>query len=418
MSAISIVASGSRGDVQPYVALGVGLKAAGYDVSLLTNDNFCSLATDAGLASHSIGPSVEETVQTDEWRETMGRGNVLLILRKMQAEIGRIAAQQAERVPNLLRGSDLLIAGMAGMGGPFAAAEHFGIPILQAYTIPFAPTAAFPGPLTPNLRLGGAVNRMSFRVTRQMFWQSIRAADRVMRRVLGMRGGAILGPFGQMERQRVPALYGYSRHVLPQPTDWADHHQVTGYWFLDEPTDWSPPPQLLDFIEAASPPVYVGFGSMSSRNPEKVGRIVLQALERSGRRGVLAVGWGGLRATDYPDTVFPVSSLPHSWLFPRMAAVVHHGGVGTTAAGLRAGVPSIIVPFSLDQPFWGRRVAELGVGPSPVPQKTLTEERLANAITRAVSDQAMRQSAAALGRSIRAEDGVEAAVACVDRLLR
>jgi UDP:flavonoid glycosyltransferase YjiC (YdhE family) len=166
----------------------------------------------------------------------------------------------------------------------------------------------------------------------------------------------------------------------------------------------------VDFLQSGPPPVYIGFGSMAGRDPERRAEIALEALKRSGQRGVLLTGWGGLQPRDLPDDVYAVDSVPHDWLFPQMAAVVHHGGAGTTAAGLRAGTPTVIVPFFGDQPFWGRRVAELGVGPAPIPQKQLSVERLAAAIRTAAGDPAMRARAQELGRRIRQEDGVARAV--------
>ena len=154
---------------------------------------------------------------------------------------------------------------------------------------------------------------------------------------------------------------------------------------------------------------------MGGRNPQQLAEVALQALASSGQRGLLLTGWGGLRPKSAPDNVFVVDSAPHSWLFPRMAAVVHHGGAGTTAEGLRAGVPSVIVPFVLDQPFWGARIKALGVGPAPIPKKQLTADRLAAAISAAVTDSAMRQRAAACGAAIRAENGVSNAVALIKR---
>lgn len=157
---------------------------------------------------------------------------------------------------------------------------------------------------------------------------------------------------------------------------------------------------------AGPPPVYVGFGSMGSRNPEETADLILDALARAGQRGIIHAGWGGLRRVDLPDSVLMVDGVPFSWLFPRVAAVVHHGGAGTTSAGLRAGGPSVVVPFFGDQPFWGQRVADLGAGPAPIPRKKLTAERLAEAIRAAVTDEAMRQRAADLGAKIQAEDGI------------
>ncbi len=411
---ISIVASGTRGDVQPYVALGKGLKRAGYTVRLLTSEDFESLAAGAGLEFHSTGGSIEAIIQSDEWRKTTESGNFIAILARMQNEMKQQAAGLAQRLPTLLEGSDLIVTG-AGIFGVLAYADLHNIPVIQAYVFPFTSTREFPSPLTPELPFGGAVNRLSFQAMRQMLWQSSKAADSLMRQQLGLGKGPFWGPFKALAGRHEPVLYGYSRHVLPRPADWSEDHHVTGYWFLDAPNDWLPPSDLLDFLNAGEPPVYIGFGSMGSRNPEEAGRIALEALQRSGQRGILASGWGGLKAADMPDTVHLITAIPHSWLFERMAAVVHHGGAGTTAAGLRAAVPSIIVPFMGDQHFWGKRLADLGVGTKPIPRKQLSAERLAEAITGAVSDSAMRQRAQELGQKIRAEDGLASAVALIDR---
>ena len=410
MQIISIVGSGSRGDVQPYLALGKGLQAAGYSVRLLTSDDFETLVTEAGLDFGSTGEGAQARVQSKEWRETLDGGNFLKILSKMRAEMKTVAAAGAERLPPLLAGSDLIITGMAGISGTVSIAERFKIPMLQAHVFPFTPTRAFPSPLVPKLPVGGPLNYLSFQVTRQMFWQNFKVSDVETRKALGMSKAPFWGHFRALDKQPTPLLYGYSPHVLPRPGDWPASHHVTGYWFLDEPASWSPPAELVDFLDAGPPPVYIGFGSMGSRNPEEAGRIVLGALARAGQRGVIAAGWGGLSVDDLPETVHAVGELPHSWLFPRMAAVVHHGGAGTTAAGVRAGVPSIIVPFMGDQPFWGQRVVDLGVGPAPIPRKQLTAERLGDAITQATADAGTRQRAAELGRQIRAENGVERAV--------
>ena len=417
MGDISIVASGSRGDVQPYIALGQGLQAAGYNIRLLTSNDFETLVTEAGLTFCSTGESVERLLQSDAWRKTLESSNFLSILSHMRAEMKRGAVETAQRLPRLLAGSDLILTGLSGMTGVFAVAEMLKIPVMQTFVFPFTPTQEFPSPLTPGLAFGRQLNRLSFHATQQIFWQSFKMTDITTRKTLGLEKGSFWGPFRALAMKRVPALYGYSRHVLPRPKDWPEQHQVTGYWFLDAADDWRPPADLVEFLEAGEPPVYIGFGSMGGRNPQEAGQIALAALERSGQRGVLASGWGGLQITRLPETVHLISSIPHSWLFPRMAAVVHHGGAGTTAAGLRAGVPSIVVPFMGDQPFWGQRVAALGVGPRPILRKKLTANDLAEAIGEAVSSARMRQRAAELGQKLRAEDGVAVAVALIDHFL-
>jgi sterol 3beta-glucosyltransferase len=225
-------------------------------------------------------------------------------------------------------------------------------------------------------------------------------------------------PYSQLHGQPLPMLYSFSPTVVPKPPDWGEHVHITGYWFLDPAPDWQPPARLVNFIESGPPPVYVGFGSMAHRNPQQTTQLVREALERSGQRGVFVAGWGGLAGDNLPHRsadLFTLDSISHAWLFPRVAAVVHHGGSGTTGAGLRAGVPSVLVPHAGDQPLWARRVTELGVGPRPIPRRQLTAGRLAAAITSALTDKDMRARAAALGEHIRAEDGVGQAIGIIER---
>ena len=416
---IAIVAMGSRGDVQPYIALGKGLKAAGHVVRLITHENFQGLVRSHGLEFWPVKGNVQEFMETPEMLALLEQGNFLAINAHASKASQRAAIDWAEGGLAACQGMELLIAGVGGLFLSLALAETLKLPFLQAYIFPFTPTAAFPAILFPKSvsRLGGAVNRLSHHLFRQIMWQGARRGDELARQqVLGLPSAPFWGLYNSAALRHYPVLYGLSPSVIPQPSDWHTTH-ITGYWFLDEAPDWTPPAALLDFLQG-SPPVYVGFGSMMSRSPEQTADLVLQAIELTGQRAILQSGWGGLRKGDLPDTVFMVDSISHSWLFPLMAAVVHHGGAGTTAAGLRAGVPSIVIPFFGDQPFWGQRIAELGVGPEPIPRQQLTVRRLAEAIHKAVNDQTMRQRAADLGARIRAEHGVANAVAIVQDLER
>jgi sterol 3beta-glucosyltransferase len=234
--------------------------------------------------------------------------------------------------------------------------------------------------------------------------------------VLGLPPAPFWGPYNAALLQD-SILYGFSPSVIPKPVDWDSNIHVTGYWLLDSGSDWTPPSDLVEFLAGGTPPIYIGFGSMSNRNPEETANLCLQALAQTKQRAIMLSGWGGLQKSNLPDTVFMIDSVPHSWLFPRVGAVVHHGGAGTTAAGLRAGVPSIIIPFFGDQLFWGQRIAELGVGPEPIPRKKLTVERLTQAIQQAVTDESMRQCASNLGAKIQAEDGIAGAVSVVQNIV-
>jgi UDP:flavonoid glycosyltransferase YjiC (YdhE family) len=233
--------------------------------------------------------------------------------------------------------------------------------------------------------------------------------ERCRRDVLGLPGRKS----ERSGQKPAPILAGFSKYVLPRAPEWGENIQITGYWYLDTP-GFEPPPALQAFLDAGAPPVYIGFGSMPSQNPGQVTDLVIQALAISGQRGILLTGQGvlgsGMAQRSSTQPVYFVESIPHDWLLPRTAAVVHHGGAGTTAAGIRAGVPSILVPTGADQRLWAHRVEVLGIGPSPIPRSRLTAERLANAIKQAVTNQAMRQRAASLGETIRSENGVGEAV--------
>jgi UDP:flavonoid glycosyltransferase YjiC (YdhE family) len=204
--------------------------------------------------------------------------------------------------------------------------------------------------------------------------------------------------------------------VLPKPHDWGDHLHITGYWFMEEAT-YQPQTELVRFLESGSRPVYIGFGSMLDQEATQTTRIVLEALDITGQRAILHGGWSELGHQALPDTVLRVADIPHNWLFPRMAAVVHHGGAGTTAAGLRAGVPSVIVPYFGDQPFWARRVHQMGAGPTPIPRLKLTASKLAHALLEAMQDQNILQTSAKVGAEIQAENGVQNAVELINHYL-
>lgn len=415
---IAIIALGSQGDVQPYIALGNGLKAAGYEVRLLTHENFEGLVTAHGLAFFPMQGNVQDLIETPEMRELVEKGNFIALTLRTAKETQRVAIQWAQAGLQACRGMDLLIAGVGGLYLALSFAEKLEIPLLPAFVFPFTPTRTFPGILFPQSlnRWGGTVNWLSHQALRQIIWQGSRAGDTAARRqVLGLPPSPFFGPHQSPHLHRLPTLYGFSPSVIAQPSDW-QNTDVTGYWFLDAAPNWTPPTDLVDFLEAGPPPVYIGFGSMGNRNPEETAELVLQALEKAGQRAILLAGWSGMQKEKMPDHAFLIKSVPHGWLFPRVGAVVHHGGAGTTAAGLRAGVPTIVIPFFGDQGFWGQRVADLGVGTAPIPRKQLTAERLAQAIQTAVGDRTMQQQAANLGEKIRSEDGVANAVAIIQRL--
>ncbi|HEX2905382.1 MAG TPA: glycosyltransferase [Phototrophicaceae bacterium] len=418
---ITILTAGTRGDIQPYVALGTGLKRAGYQVRLVGSQDFAAFVTAYGLDFFPMQLSMAAAMNTEGAQAILEAGNPikgLLLQRKLSQSASPLDQTQLD-IWEACQNAEAIIY-HPGLANGYYIARHLGIPCLMASAIPMGPTREYPSILFYHgPHLGPVYNRLTHTLFEQVFWQMGRATVKAFWQERGTANTVpLMPPYRRQRDEGVPMLYGYSEKVLPRPVDWPANLQITGYWFLDAAADWQPPAALVDFLQAGPPPVYLGFGSMGNqRRAQENTEIALQALALSGQRGLLVSGWNTLNeAVSLPDTVFMVKDVPHAWLFPQMAAVVHHGGAGTTAAGLRAGIPSVIVPHGVDQPFWGRRVAELGAGSPPIPRKQLTAENLAAAITTALHKD-VRTQAEHLGRQIRAEDGIAKAVELVNHYL-
>jgi sterol 3beta-glucosyltransferase len=251
----------------------------------------------------------------------------------------------------------------------------------------------------------------------QLAWHPFRKSINGFRARLGLPPASFWwGSIRRMKRERVPVIQGFSAHVIPSQPEWGDHVHTAGYWTLDE-AGWEPPADLRAFLDAGDPPVFVGFGSMPVNDPASTTALILEALQRSGNRGVLHAGWAKLGAVDLPDTVYALEYAPYAWLFPRMAAVIHHGGSGTTGLALRSGVPSLVIPFTGDQPFWGKRTYNLGAGPAPIAFSKLTPEKLAQAIQTMTRDTAMQRRAVHLRDAMAGENGIARAVEIIQACL-
>jgi len=413
---IAIIAPGSQGDVQPFLALGEGLVKAGNTVRLVTNQNYENQVKSHGLEFWTIEVNMEDIIRSEKMREVLESGKLLTSMVRMGKELKQHAELLTERGLAACQGVDIVMAGISGLFTANSIAEKLGIPFLQAYNIPFTPTKAFPGTLFPKFPSWLGSYRLSHRLTQQVVWQAYRPTDKLVReQVLKLPKSPFSGPFKSESLKNGPIIYGISPSVIPRPTDLGDNVHITGFWFLDPLDDWVPPLTLTEFLQAGPAPLYIGFGSMSNKKPEETANLVLKALKETNERAIVFSGWGGLTKTNLPDSVLMVDSTPHSWLFSRVKAVIHHGGAGTTAAGLNAGVPSIIVPFHGDQPFWGHLIEKLGVGPKPIPRKKLTAERLAQAIQKIAVNQKMRDRAAELGSKIQGEDGIAQAIAIINQ---
>jgi UDP:flavonoid glycosyltransferase YjiC (YdhE family) len=417
---ITIVAYGTQGDVQPLVALGKGLAAAGHHVRMIASSNFRPFVERHGLEAIASSVDVHAMMSSDDGKLWSERGTKPFEqMRIMRRLLEHTAPAMMREAWDACQGTEAVIS--TATGEPFATsiAERLAIPHLTALLAPaFAPTrsgAATWMPVFPER--SSLLNYLSGKLLTEGAFYRLSAdminAFRV--ETLGLSRQSVFR-FAAESRRR-PAVLGYSAHVIPHPPDWPETFHTTGYWFIeDEP--WEPPSELVSFLDAGERPVCVGFGSMTGRDKAALTQLVYDAVARTGRRAILLSGWGGIGDAATPPGILRIEAAPHAWLYPRMAAVVHHGGAGTTAAALRAGVPMVVVPHLGDQPYWGQRMRSLGVAPKPVPRPKLTAERLAEAIDTAASDSAMRKRAAELGTAIRAEDGIGEAIRVVERYLR
>ncbi len=416
---ICVVALGTHGDVRPLLALAEGLSRAGDQVVFATHRFFEEMVADRGLAFRAVEVNPRAVIDSSFGRGWVSSGtNLLLFMRDFRQLALSFGRELTEDCYRACRDADVIVTGLLSYFATWNLAQRLEVPLAAAFLQPATPTRHLPSVFFNELPGPAPVRRTynyaSHRLVEFLLWRVLRPSTNEMRaELLDLPAVPRKHTFAANLRNSL-VLYGFSPAVLPRPADWAESVHVTGYWFLNDDGDgWQPDAALKRFLADGAPPVYVGFGSMSSHREEDLTGIVFTALRRCGLRGVLATGWGGLTPAQLPPDMLMLDWVPHDWLFPRTAAVIHHGGAGTTATALRHGVPQVVVPFFGDQQFWGRRIHELAAGPRPVPRRRLTADRLADALRAAATDPAVRIRAAELGARIRAEDGVSAAVRAV-----
>ncbi|MER8005533.1 glycosyltransferase [Streptomyces sp. NPDC094149] len=399
---VMIFAAGSRGDVQPCVALGRELIRCGNRVRIVASMRHSPLVGEAGIDFHPLVADPAEIIESAEGRELLetGRNPVSFIL-GMRRVLSPHIANLLEQTQAGAKGADLVLAPSFGFLGVHLG-QFLRVPHAIIHFQPSQPTRKFPHPLMPAAELLGSLgNRLSFDAVDAGSWLMFRPFIKEWRRQgLGLPALSLRASMRRI--RRAPVLCAFSSSIVPRPPDWGRNVHMTGFWHHEEPS-WEPSRQLLDFLADGPPPVYFGFGSMTPKDPAATSELVREALRRAGLRGVLA----GLPGTSEPD-LLAVRETPHHWLFPRMAAIIHHGGAGTTAAALRAGKPSLVCPFFGDQFYWADRVHGLGAGPKPLPARSLTASNLTQRL-RILTGTAYADAASRLGRALSSENGVSQA---------
>lgn len=413
---------GSRGDVQPYIVLGKALRDKGHEVMVCTGSRFEDDVTNNGLEYGYITNEAFELLDADKTilEDSLGILGVVktsLKLIKKAKPINRKMIENAWKAAKAFE-PDLVIYHPKALGA-VSIAEKFNVPAVLISLMPMlAATSEFPVIGMPKIRLGGWYNRLTYKLISMGYNSYMKDLNDIRISEMGLlklpRGTGITKI---SDGTPVPIIHAISPHVLARPHDWPAFYTMSGYIFENHSEELSVPVVLQEFLAAGEPPVYIGFGSMSGSNAKRLTNTVIEALKQANVRGIIATGWGGLAATDLPENIFKIANTSHAWLFPKVSAVVHHGGAGTTAAGLIAGRPTIICPFMGDQPFWGDQVVKLGVGLKTSSQKKLMAEELSAAIRRVNTDTKIQKTAAVLGEKIQAEDGVANTIRTIENIM-
>ena len=396
------------------------LARRGHEVRFLAHVEFANMIEGSDVMLKPLPGDLHKEFMSADAQKFFQGGNPFSFIRWYLDVAKKFAAQMTPMVRDYCAGSDIVIG--TGLLDYYSnmMARLLKTKAVHAYMQPAVPTREFPCSLiaVPPFELPGWLNKLEARLYFELLWLGVRPVASYANKLLGLPSPSWRVPIREELHHGQPFIMAYSEAFLPRPKDWPDHVEVSGFWFQDTPPSWQPPEDLVRFIEAGSPPVYAGFGSMVMKDPQATVDAVLEAVAKNNARAVIAEGWSGYKPGKLPDNIFAVKAIPHDWLLPQMAASIHHGGAGTTGASLRAGIPQIVVPFVGDQFFWGRQVEKRGVGPRGIPHASLTAAKIGDAIGLALNDRTMRKRASDMGERVRAEKGLERAADIIEERLR
>ena len=410
---ITLMTTGTRGDLEPFLALGRALQARGHSVNLATGREYHSLVAEQGLQHSQIDlPFLEIMKSPDALASKNGDKKASARLRRdfYDPAIG----QMIKDLWKAAQGTEVIVSNHAVYFSRHIA-DKLGIPFIFSSCSPFlSPTREFPFMFLTNRNLGPWLNRLTYMAIHLILpMHDYPFVKQACQEVFGHHPGSRFSSILKRQGRPIPLIYHFSPHLLNRPRDWPETTHMTGYWPLER-QDYKPPEDLLRFLEAGPPPLYLGFGSMVTNRQDFLSEVVARALRQSGQRAVLCAGEGGIADPNRED-VYYTNFVPFDWLFPRVQGVVHHGGTGVTHLGLRYGKPTVICPVIADQEFWAKTLHAKGLAPAPFATRyrDLSAESLADAMT-ALRNPAMQSRAAALGDKLSTERALDDAVALIE----
>lgn len=408
---ITMLCIGSTGDVRPYMLLGRELKCRGHEITVASFSPFEKMITDAGLKFFRISGDALELMNNLMKPGAVGARYLI----EVEKSLRDVAPRLLDDLTLSCADADAMMCTYFGSLF-YSIAEKYDIPCIQTHYFPMDPNESMPISSAPGQKWGKHWNKTSYKLG----YLLIGILEKRYLTQWRLENGMSLRPISTKPNynvcgRHIPVIYATSPLVMPRPANWDENIHMSGFWYDEQPAEWTPPQDLVDFMEAGEKPIYIGFGSMVSGNMNKTMTTVLRAVRASGVRAVIGMGWGGNIRNHSNSRIYIGDYIPHDWLFPRVSAVVHHGGAGTTAAGLRNGKPTLVVPFGGDQPFWGNRVHELGFGPKPIPRDSMTVHRLAKGLVNLTTHASYRVAAEELAVRLRDENGVGHAADIVER---
>jgi UDP:flavonoid glycosyltransferase YjiC (YdhE family) len=379
---------GSTGSVYPFISMAIELRDHGHQAVVALSPYFSSWVGRFGLDFEPIGPDLRK-IQCDINEAMLDMPDSEEEMRELIAPLMTALPEMFDQLYDVCRQADVLIS------GPWQPASNM---IHELTGIPFVTiqNAHFGGGGTPPFQRASAALINPFRERHGL--------------------APVCNPLTRDANSPQLVLYNMSRHVRPPLPDWPPHYHMPGYLFLNE-EGWAVDPALEEFLASGSPPAVITFGSMAHDDPSALTELLIKAVEIAGCRAIIQQGWSGLTARP-GRSIFMADFIPHDWLFPRSACVVHHGGAGTSASVFRAGVPGVFVPHTFDQPLWAQLAHDLGCAVPPIPFLELTAERLGSEIRYALDNPQMRRSAFELGQKVRAEQGLRKARLLIEELVR
>lgn len=408
---ISLVTIGSTGDVRPYMLLGKELKKRGHTVTIAAFASFQKMVTDAGLEFYPLSGDVVKLMSNIMKPSVKG----INYLNEVEKALKEVAPMLLNDLTMSCQGADAMCCTFFG-SLYYSIAEKYNIPCIQTHYFPMDANASTPIASAPGQRWGKTWNKATYRLGYLLISMLEKKYLTSWREENGMLPQKLRTTPAYDMNGSIPVIYAISPLVMPRPREWNEHIHMSGFWWDNDVAEYTPPDDLVKFLENGETPIYIGFGSMVSGNMSKTFATVIKAIRAARVRAIVNLGWAGEKLNLKSNSrIYFADYIPHDWLFPRVKAVVHHGGAGTTAAGLKYGKPTLVVPFGGDQPFWGTRVQSIGCGPRPIPRQKLTVTRLTKALIDLTKRTSYAVAAEEISQRMSLENGTQVAADMVEK---